>query len=95
MSDECLMKQETVFSFYVDCQAVMRKFTLATKAVFLIVIVIICEVFFKVCYQTWIIDTILCVIPCHFVRQLMALFMSIDGTFRMKVAWNDAQSDME
>ena len=29
MSDECLMKQETVFSFYIDYQAVMRKFTLA------------------------------------------------------------------
>ena len=33
MSDECLMKQETVFSFYTDCQAVMRKFTLAGKTV--------------------------------------------------------------
>ena len=32
MSDECLMKQEMVFSFYIDCQAVMRKFTLAGKA---------------------------------------------------------------
>ena len=32
MSDECLMKQETVFSFYVVYQAVMRKFTLAGKA---------------------------------------------------------------
>ena len=32
MSDECLMKQETVFSFYVVYQAVMRKFTLARKA---------------------------------------------------------------
>ena len=31
MSDECLMKQETVFSFYVVYQAVMRKFTLAGK----------------------------------------------------------------
>ena len=31
MSDECLMKQEMVISFYVDCQAVMRKFTLAGK----------------------------------------------------------------
>ena len=29
MSDECLMKQETVVSFYVVYQAVMRKFTLA------------------------------------------------------------------
>ena len=29
MSDECLMKQETVFSFYTQYQAVMRKFTLA------------------------------------------------------------------
>ena len=29
MSDECLMKQETVFSFYAQYQAVMRKFTLA------------------------------------------------------------------
>jgi len=33
MSDECLMKQETVFSFYVVYQAVMRKFTLAGKAI--------------------------------------------------------------
>ena len=32
MPDECLMKQETVFLFYIDCQAVMRKFTLAGKA---------------------------------------------------------------
>ena len=32
MSDECLMKQETVFSFYVVYQAVMRKFTLAEKS---------------------------------------------------------------
>ena len=31
MSDECLITLETVFSFYIDCQAVMRKFTLATK----------------------------------------------------------------
>ena len=31
MSDECLMKQETVFSFYTQYQAVMRKFTLAGK----------------------------------------------------------------
>lgn len=29
MSDECLMKQETVIPFYVVYQAVMRKFTLA------------------------------------------------------------------
>ena len=32
MSDECLITLETVFLFYVDCQAVMRKFTLAGKA---------------------------------------------------------------
>ena len=32
MSDECLMKQVTVFSFYIVYQAVMRKFTLAGKA---------------------------------------------------------------
>ncbi len=31
MSDECLMKQETVFSFCTQYQAVMRKFTLAGK----------------------------------------------------------------
>ena len=31
MSDECLMKQETAFLLYTDCQAVMRKFTLAGK----------------------------------------------------------------
>ena len=31
MSDECLMKQETVVSFYTQYQAVMRKFTLAEK----------------------------------------------------------------
>ena len=29
MSDECLIKQETVVSFYIVYQAVMRKFTLA------------------------------------------------------------------
>ena len=34
MSDECLMKQETVFSFYTQYQAVMRKFTLAGKSRF-------------------------------------------------------------
>ena len=33
MSDECLMKQETVFSFYTQYQAVKRKFTLAGKTV--------------------------------------------------------------
>ena len=33
MSDECLMKQETVFSLFVVYQAVMRKFTLAGKPV--------------------------------------------------------------
>ena len=32
MSDECLMKQEMVISFYVVYQAVMRKFTLAGKS---------------------------------------------------------------
>ena len=32
MSDECLMKQETVVSFYIECQAVMRKFTLALQS---------------------------------------------------------------
>ena len=32
MSDECLMKQETVFLFYTLYQAVMRKFTLAGKS---------------------------------------------------------------
>ena len=32
MSDECLMKQETVVSFYIVYQAVMRKFTLAGKS---------------------------------------------------------------
>jgi len=32
MSDECLMKQETVFLFYTQYQAVMRKFTLAGKS---------------------------------------------------------------
>ena len=32
MSDECLMKQETVFSFYIVYQAVTRKFTLAGKS---------------------------------------------------------------
>ena len=31
MSDECLITLETVFSFCIDCQAVMRKFTLAKK----------------------------------------------------------------
>ena len=37
MSDECLMKQETVFSFCIVYQAVMRKFTLARKS-FVVVI---------------------------------------------------------
>ena len=32
MSDECLMKQETVISFYIVYQDVMRKFTIAGKA---------------------------------------------------------------
>ena len=32
MSDECLMKQETVSLFYTQYQAVMRKFTLAGKS---------------------------------------------------------------
>ena len=31
MSDECLITLETVFLFYIDCQAVMRKFILASK----------------------------------------------------------------
>ena len=33
MSDECLMKQEMVFPFYTQYQAVMRKFTLAGKTI--------------------------------------------------------------
>jgi len=33
MSDECLMKQEFGFSFYIVYQAVTRKFTLADKTV--------------------------------------------------------------
>ena len=32
MSDECLITQETVFPFYTQYQAVMRKFTLAKQA---------------------------------------------------------------
>jgi len=32
MSDECLMKQETVFLLYIVYQAVMRKFTLAGES---------------------------------------------------------------
>ena len=36
MSDECLMKQETVVSFYTQYQAVMRKFTLAGKPIFVL-----------------------------------------------------------
>ena len=32
MSDECLMKQEFGFPFYIVYQAVMRKFTLAGKS---------------------------------------------------------------
>ena len=32
MSDECLMKQEFGFPFYIVYQAVMRKFTLARKS---------------------------------------------------------------
>ena len=32
MSDECLVKQETVFLFYAQYQAVMQRFTLAGKA---------------------------------------------------------------
>ena len=38
MSDECLMKQETVFSFYIVYQAVMRKFTLAEKSAGVIIL---------------------------------------------------------
>jgi len=34
MSDECLMKQEFGFPFYIVYQAVMRKFTLAAKSIF-------------------------------------------------------------
>jgi hypothetical protein len=34
MSDECLITLETVFSFYTQYQAVMRKFTLAGKTSF-------------------------------------------------------------
>ena len=33
MSDECLMKHETAFSFYIVYQAVMRKFTLAKETI--------------------------------------------------------------
>ena len=36
MSDECLMKQEFGFPFYIVYQAVMRKFTLAGKSSFVI-----------------------------------------------------------
>jgi len=36
MSNECLMKQEFGFPFYVVYQAVMRKFTLAGKTEYLI-----------------------------------------------------------
>ena len=32
MSDECLIRLETVFSYCYDCQAVMRKFTLAIES---------------------------------------------------------------
>ena len=32
MSDECLMEQEMVISFYIVYQTVMRKFTLAGKS---------------------------------------------------------------
>ena len=34
MSDECLITLETVFSYCNDCQAVMRKFTLAGKTLY-------------------------------------------------------------
>ena len=34
MSDECLITLETVFPYCYDCQAVMRKFTLAGKSLF-------------------------------------------------------------
>ena len=43
MSDECLMKQETVVSFYTQYQAVMRKFTLARKSGDSTIIVIVAE----------------------------------------------------
>jgi len=36
MSDECLMKEEFGFPFYVVYQAVMRKFTLADKSYFIV-----------------------------------------------------------
>ena len=39
MSDECLMKQEMVISFYVVYQADMRKFTLAGKTLQVLMLV--------------------------------------------------------
>ena len=57
MSDECLMKQETVFSYCNDCQAVMRKFTLAGKTNYFLIIYLFwqavsnCELSFHLCCQ--------------------------------------------
>ena len=53
MSDECLMKQETVFPFYTQYQAVMRKFTLAGKTLLYLFwqAVSNCEHLFHLCCQ--------------------------------------------
>ena len=53
MSDECLIKQETVISLYVVYQAVMRKFTLAGKSKKIILLnileIFICTVLQLIC----------------------------------------------
>ncbi len=36
MSDECLISWKQCFLFYIDCQAVTRKFTLARKTMWII-----------------------------------------------------------
>ena len=69
MSDECLMKQKTVISFYVVYQAVMRKFTLAGKSSVLL------ESFFKLIYQETVIRAQL--FCCHtFGRIIFRLGLS-------------------
>ena len=68
MSDECLMKQETVISFYVVYQAVMRKFTSALKATVTgIVIIDVCnrwrDTIYMILFLTF--DVIMCfVVVC-------------------------------
>ena len=51
MSDECLMKQEFGFPFYIVYQAVMRKFTLAGKSLLLNIIEAVFMTFYPTPHQ--------------------------------------------